>query len=216
MTKVIAKMNLYDILAMIVPGGAWLLVGVTFGNMTKLIHPTHWPWVQTIEKAGSEVSVEICIAFVLLIVAYVIGLAQHTIINAIMRKRSSKKKNSLSNTVKEILGNEKPAVKEKTPKDMSTAELFYYVRRIALTDDGNETILTIEYQCALLRGLFVPLILLAFLSSQCWCCGVLGGIIIGVAMWYLLEYRLHHLARTIIRHYKAALEDAPKEEIPIK
>ena len=203
------RVNLYDILAMVLPGGVWLLCIITIvNNYCPCIDARNWSWVQTLNNAEPEVSVGLCMGLLIFVLAYLIGLMQDSIIHGIRNLYKDQMYLTISWVISCLIKKaEKKEDIERKGHLQNIKDNYNDVRAKALeTDQYNNTILTIEFQCAMVRGLLLPLSILVRLCFSELSCGVIWGLITFAVLFVLLYVRSIRLIKTIIRHYNIAIK----------
>lgn len=213
MEKISERLNFYDILAMVIPGGVWLLCLATIFDQCTGWDARQWLWVKTLGNAAPEVSNGLCLGLLLFVVAYIIGLASDSLIHGIRDWAREKQWDGISKAANRMVDDitkkgketEKSAELGLFKKIIADKKELYDIRKKAMSVDHNSTILTIEYQCAMIKSLLLPMsILVGFCFSE-WYLGLLfGGITLGL-LYLLLRSRTKRLLQTILRHYNSAI-----------
>ena len=213
MEKISERLNFYDILAMVIPGGVWMLCLVTIFDQFTDLNARNWLWMQTLDKAQSETSEGLCLGLLLFVVAYIIGLMSDSLIHGIRDWAREKQIDGInkaaSRMVDDIIKKGEKTKKEAELKLLNTIiankKELYDIRKIAMSEDNNSTILTIEYQCAMIKSLLLPMSLLVGLCFGEWYWGLLLGMVTTCLLCLLLRSRTNRLLKTILRHYNSAI-----------
>lgn len=183
MDKLFERLNLYDILAMICPGGLLLLAILSSGKMWTMVKA--FPWMQHI-LTQSIVSKAFCIGCLGLLFAYLLGIMLHAIVtiwraiwedrkcsiwkfalwlcykNEIVKSKKDDERIDESKYIFKLLN----GVEWTTLKDVDAKKLqraYFEAHSVARKSKGD-TILTIEQQVAMLRNSFVPCVLLGIIA----------------------------------------------------
>lgn len=211
--KIAERMNFYDIMAMMIPGGVWLLCIITILEHTAGWDVYEWLWVKTLHNVGTETSVGLCVGLLVFILAYIIGLLSDALIHYIRDCARGKKIDIISQMAKCLVSKISEKEKQEDKDKAKEAELlnqlkdtpkkYYTIRKEAMKNDTRSTILTIEYQCAMIKSLLLPLPILAGLSFDklSWWELLVFGVTL-ILLLGLLYMRTQRLLETILRHYK--------------
>lgn len=209
--KIAERMNFYDILAMVFPGGIWLLCIITILEHTIGWNVYDWLWIKTLHNVGSETCVGLCVGLLVFVLAYIIGLLSDSIIHYIRKCAREKKRDVISQIAKcmvsRISDEDQKEDKDKAQDAkllnqlIETPKEYYTIRKQSMKNDERSTILTIEYQCAMIKGLLLPLSILTGLCFGEWSWWCLLSLSTFVLLCGLLYMRTHRLLETILRHY---------------
>ena len=201
MDKLFNRLNLYDILAMICPGGMWLLCLATIFDHTKDWNARNWLWVETINNAQPEMSSALVLGLLIFVVAYMTGLLQDSLLH-ILRELLRMIKLDVIAVAAWCLSIVKKEHKDILKKIRTDREKYYTIRAEALDDDKNGTILTMEYQCAMLKSMLLPLSLLVALCFDTKQGRIIAFVVTALILGVLLFLRTIRSLRAILRHYK--------------
>lgn len=216
MDKLFERLNLYDILAMICPGGLLLLAILSTGKMWTMVKA--FPWMQHI-LTQSIVSKAFCIGCLGLLFAYLLGIMLHAIVtigraiwedrkcsiwkfalwlcykNEIVKSKKDDKQIDESKYIFKLLnGIEWTTLKDVDAKKLQRA--YFEAHSCARTTKGT-VMQTIEQQVAMLRNTIIPcvwLMVIALCKMDFSCCAifwiVLGfWFVCGIIIW-AREYKL--------------------------
>lgn len=183
MEKLYERLNLYDILAMICPGGLLLLAILSTGKMWAIVKDV--PWVQHI-MTQSILSQAFCFGCLGLLFAYLLGIMLQAIVtiwraiwedrkcsiwkfalwlcykNEIVKSKKDDEQIDESKYIFKLLN----GVEWKTLKDVDAKKLqrAYFEAHSVVRKSKGDTILTIEQQVAMLRNSFVPCVWLGIIA----------------------------------------------------
>lgn len=182
MEKLFERLNLYDILAMICPGGLLLLAILSTGD--AWVGVKEIPWIHHILKQ-TILSKAFCFGCLGLLFSYLLGIALHTFvtlwraawedrswslwkqtmyccykcrINGIVEKPEEKP------FYKMFLTDENTLVDNAKNIDTKKLQLAYFDAQIKAKQLKKESLSTIEQQVAMLRNSFVPCLWLGILA----------------------------------------------------
>lgn len=214
MEKISERLNFYDILAMVIPGGVWLLCLATIFDQCTGWDARQWLWVKTLGNAAPEVSNGLCLGLLLFVVAYIIGLASDSLIHGIRDWAREKKRDGISKAANRMVDDIKKSRKTEKEDELELLEKIiadkkelYNIRKKAMSVDHNSTILTIEYQCAMIKSLLLPMSILVGLCFSEWYWELLSGLVTLCLLCLLLKSRTKRLLQTILRHYNSAIKN---------
>lgn len=216
MDKLFERLNLYDILAMICPGGLLLLAILSTGKMWIMVKA--FPWMQHI-LTQSIVSKAFCIGCLGLLFAYLSGIMLHAIVtiwraiwedrkcsiwkfalwlcykNEIVKSKKDDEQIDESKYIFKLLN----GVEWTTLKDVDAKKLqrAYFEAHSGARTTKGAVLLTIEQQVAMLRNTFIPcvwLMVIALCKMDFSCCAIfwimLGyWFVCGIIIW-AREYKL--------------------------
>lgn len=214
MEKISERLNFYDILAMVIPGGVWLLCLATIFDQCTGWDARQWLWVKTLGNAAPEVNEGLCLGLLLFVVAYIIGLASDSLTHWIRDWRREKKRDGISKAANRMVDDIKKSKKTEKEDELELLEKIiadkkelYNIRKKAMSVDHNSTILTIEYQCAMIKSLLLPMSILVGLCFSEWYWELLSGLVTLCLLCLLLKSRTKRLLQTILRHYNSAIKN---------
>lgn len=165
MNKFFERLNLYDILAMLLPGGVLLLCILSSGSMYATIK--HLPWMQHI-LSQTIFSKALCLGLLVFLFSYLLGVINHTLFTmwrALLEDRKwSFWKQTMRWCYKNEIGEGKynteicNLLENKTIKcDAKQLQRAYAkAHSVAMKTGPADTISTIEKQVAMLRDSIVP------------------------------------------------------------
>lgn len=175
MDKLLDRLNLYDILAMIFPGGVIMWCIINTGGMHDFVKEI--PWVHSI-MTQKIVSSEFCFGCIGIFLAYLLGIVNHSIVNLIrillrllnrnpmtwMCKCYLKTRGKNLKSVHDLFG--ESAFEGKKVKNVNKAWLDKYAEAYQMVKSNlaSDTIPTIENQIAMLRDSIIPVTYLTILS----------------------------------------------------
>ena len=182
MEKLFERLNLYDILAMICPGGLLLLAILSTGDMWVGVKEI--PWIQHIMKQ-TILSKAFCFGCLGLLFSYLLGIAIHTLVTiwrAAWEDRSwslwkkamyccykcqingKVEKPEEKPLYKMFLTEENKLINKLTGIDTKKLQLAYFDAQREAKQTKKESLSTIEQQVAMLRNSFVPCLWLGILA----------------------------------------------------
>ena len=191
MDKLFERLNLYDILAMIFPGGLLLLCIISTGNWHDVIKEI--PWIKNL-MTQTIFSKSLCFGLLGVMFAYLLGVANHTLITIwravatrylwiwklvmLLCYRNEMVVNAGDKKIFELLKN---SYREINTKELQSA---YIEAHNCARKTKQEVMLTIEQQVAMLRNSIIPGIWLLSIALRnidySWTC------IATIALGYLL------------------------------
>lgn len=173
MNKFFERLNLYDILAMLLPGGVLLLCILSSGSMYATIK--HLPWMQHI-LSQTIFSKALCLGLLVFLFSYLLGVINHTLFTIWRALLEDRKRSFWKQTMRwcykiEIeKGNDNDNIDDveifnllkqdcKEDDEIHTKKLqraYTKAHSVAMKTGPADTISTIEKQVAMLRDSIVP------------------------------------------------------------
>lgn len=173
MNKFLKRLNLYDILAMLLPGGVLLLCILSSGSMYATIK--HLPWMQHI-LSQTIFSKALCLGLLVFLFSYLLGVINHTLFTIWRALLEDRKRSFWKQTMRwcykiEIeKGNDNDNIDDveifnllkqdcKEDDEIHTKKLqraYTKAHSVAMKTGPADTISTIEKQVAMLRDSIVP------------------------------------------------------------
>lgn len=173
MDKFFERLNLYDILAMLLPGGVLLLCILSSGSMYTTIK--HLPWMQHI-LSQTIFSKALCLGLLVFLFSYLLGVINHTLFTIWRALLEDRKRSFWKQTMRwcykiEIeKGNDNDNIDDveifnllkqdcKEDDEIHTKKLqraYTKAHSVAMKTGPADTISTIEKQVAMLRDSIVP------------------------------------------------------------
>ncbi len=173
MNKFLERLNLYDILAMLLPGGVLLLCILSSGSMYATIK--HLPWMQHI-LSQTIFSKALCLGLLVFLFSYLLGVINHTLFTIWRALLEDRKRSFWKQTMRwcykiEIeKGNDNDNIDDveifnllkqdcKEDDEIHTKKLqraYTKAHSVAMKTGPADTISTIEKQVAMLRDSIVP------------------------------------------------------------
>ena len=206
--RVVSRINLYDILTMLVPGGIYLIGIITFCRHSSYINVQDWDWIQTLTAPNAKTTTEIGMWFLILVASYILGMAHqtfHTLKTMICRHfKIDSRQRLLKHTIE-------TKYKGLVEPDENGNYDYDEIRSYAQEDDTHSTIVTIEYQYAMLRSIRFPISILVALSCTCVCCAILWGLFTYFGLSLLMLARQNYLMTILMRHYRIQLKKEAKK-----
>lgn len=171
MNKFFERLNLYDILAMLLPGGVLLLCILSSGSMYTTIK--HLPWMQHI-LSQTIFSKALCLGLLVFLFSYLLGVINHTLFTIWRALLEDRKWSFWKQTMRWCYQNEIKKGNDnigdveifnlleqncKEDNEIHTKKLqqaYTKAHSVAMKIGPADTISTIEKQVAMLRDSIVP------------------------------------------------------------
>lgn len=211
MTRIVAKISIYDILSMIVPGSIFLM---GLGMIDKICDKVQeLPFVEYFGVEGHAFWTVTGTIFFLAL-AYTIGIIIQSV-NVWIIKYIYKKLNIMyvDKFTEKIDGGtpysheltkgakDTKSVKEKEKRLM---QAYYQAYNCVINFNPHTAVLDLEKQIAMMRNLVIAILpgCIALMLPKC-CCGVILWILIGIVLVFFIAQRMRKAVELVFEEYEA-------------
>ena len=207
MTNIVSRINLYDVLAMIVPGSIFLW------GLKLCAKSYQWnsiyAWIKPLNVTSGTID-QIVYSLLLLALAYAVGLIIQEIVRWFWKIPCLKKITpGFAHCYINQINEERPhlmVLKAEINKNIKAEEClptFYETYNKAIFFNPHTAILTIEKQIAMLRNLIIAILPLCLTLTTQWYWKLLVWLGMAIVLFAVILLRMHKVVELVFEEYEA-------------